>query len=181
MKKVSIYKMTTCAIMAALMCILGPISIPIGPVPISLTTLVIYLSAMLLGAKLGTVSCVIYLLLGLSGLPVFSGFQGGFGKLAGPTGGYIIGFIFMAIICGIFAERFRDRPFFIFLGMILGTLITYSFGTVWFVIMMKTDLLYSLGICVLPFIPFDICKMIISVILGTAVYKALRKASLIST
>ncbi len=62
MKKTSIYQLPTCAIMAALMCILGPVSIPIGPVPISLTTLVIYLSALLLGAKLSTVSSVHYLL-----------------------------------------------------------------------------------------------------------------------
>jgi biotin transport system substrate-specific component len=180
MKKTSIYQLTTCAIMAALMCILGPVSIPIGPVPISLTTLVIYLSAMLLGAKLSTVSCGIYLLLGLVGLPVFSEFQGGIGKLAGPTGGYIIGFIFTAIICGIFADKFRDKPVLIFIGMVLGTIVTYAFGTIWFIIMMQANPAYAMSVCVIPFIPFDICKMIIALILGSAVYKALKKASLIS-
>ena len=98
MKKLTIYQMATCAIMAALMCILGPLSIPIGPVPVSLTNLVVLLAAVLLGAKLSTVSAVVYILLGLVGLPVFSGFQGGVAKLAGPTGGYIIGFIFLSFI-----------------------------------------------------------------------------------
>ena len=87
------YEITMTALMAAVTCILAPLSIPIGPVPISFTNLAIYLSLYLLGWKKGTISYLIYLLLGLVGLPVFSGFTGGPAKLAGPTGGYIIGFI----------------------------------------------------------------------------------------
>ena len=75
--------------MAAVTCILAPLSVPIGPVPISLTNFAIYLSLYLLDWKKGTLSYLIYLLLGLVGLPVFSGFTGGLAKLAGPTGGYI--------------------------------------------------------------------------------------------
>ena len=86
------YEITMTALMAAVTCILAPLSIPIGPVPISFTNLAIYLSLYLLGWKRGTISYLIYLLIGLIGLPVFSGFTGGVGKLAGPTGGYIIGF-----------------------------------------------------------------------------------------
>ena len=95
------YEITITALMAAVTCILAPLSIPIGPVPISFTNLAIYLSLYLLGWKKGTISYLIYLLLGLVGLPVFSGFTGGPAKLAGPTGGYIIGFIAMAIIAGL--------------------------------------------------------------------------------
>ena len=80
------YEITMTALMAAVTCILAPLSIPIGPVPISFTNLAIYLSLYLLGWKKGTISYLIYLLLGLVGLPVFSGFTGGPSKLAGPTG-----------------------------------------------------------------------------------------------
>ena len=87
------YAITVTALMTAVTCILAPLSIPIGPVPISLTNLAIYISLYLLGWKRGTISYLIYLLIGLVGIPVFSGFTGGPAKLAGPTGGYIIGFI----------------------------------------------------------------------------------------
>ena len=103
------YAMAVTALMTAVTCILAPLSIPIGPVPISLTNFAIYLALYLLDWKKGTVSYIIYLLLGLVGLPVFSGFTGGLGKLAGPTGGYIIGFIPMAIIAGIVIDKFSQR------------------------------------------------------------------------
>lgn len=112
------YAMAVTALMTAVTCILAPLSIPIGPVPISLTNFAIYLSLYLLDWKKGTISYILYLLLGLVGLPVFSGFTGGIGKLAGPTGGYIIGFIPMAIIAGIVIDKFSQRWIQI-LGMIV--------------------------------------------------------------
>ena len=99
------YEITITALMTAVTCILAPMSIPIGPVPISFTNLAIYLSLYLLGWKKGTISYLIYLLIGLVGLPVFSGFTGGPAKLAGPTGGYIIGFIVMEVIAGLRGRR----------------------------------------------------------------------------
>ena len=103
-KKVTIYQLTFMAMMAAVTCILGPLSVPIGQIPISLTNLVIYFTVFVLGIWAGTGSYGIYLLLGAVGLPVFSGFAGGLGKLLGPTGGYLIGFIFMALIGGAVIE-----------------------------------------------------------------------------
>jgi len=94
--------MVLMALFAALTCVLAPLAVPIGPVPISLTNLVIYFSLYVLGWQRATITYIVYLLLGLVGLPVFSGFEGGVGKVAGPTGGYLIGFIFMAIVCGAF-------------------------------------------------------------------------------
>ena len=87
-------------LMAAVLCILGPISLPLpfSPVPISLGTLAVYLAAVILGGRLGTVSCALYLLLGLAGLPVFSGYAGGAAKLFGPTGGYLTGYLFLAMV-----------------------------------------------------------------------------------
>ena len=94
-------------LMAAITCIMGPFSIPLpfNLVPISLTNLVIYFTMYILGMKKGTISYCIYLLIGLVGLPVFSAFTGGPGKLLGPTGGYLIGFIFLALISGFFIDK----------------------------------------------------------------------------
>ena len=95
--------MALIGVMAAVTCILGPLSlaIPVSPVPISLGLLGVAFAVYMLGMKKGTLSVLIYLLLGLVGLPVFSGFSGGFAKLAGPTGGYLIGFLFMIPLTGI--------------------------------------------------------------------------------
>ena len=95
MKKTNVYQMATCAIMAALLGVLAPLALPVGPVPISLATLVVYLAAYILEPKWSIVSVVIYLLLGLVGLPVFSGGKAGVGTLVGPTGGYLIGYLFL--------------------------------------------------------------------------------------
>ena len=155
--------MAVTALMTAVTCILAPLSIPIGPVPISLTNFAIYLSLYLLDWKKGTVSYILYLLLGLVGLPVFSGFTGGIGKLAGPTGGYIIGFIPMAIIAGIVIDKFSQRWIQI-LGMIVGTAICYAFGTAWFCIQAGYTVSAALAVCVIPFIPADLIKMVIAMI-----------------
>ena len=101
--------MVLMALFAALTCVLAPLVVPIGPVPISLTNLVIYFSLYVLGWQRATITYIVYLLLGLVGLPVFSGFEGGVGKVAGPTGGYLIGFIFMAIVCGLLMQVKKDK------------------------------------------------------------------------
>lgn len=180
MRNESVKTMTICAIMAALMCVLGPLSIPIGPVPVSFTNLVLYLTVYLLGAKKGTISYLVYMLLGAAGLPVFSNFTGGIGKLAGPTGGYLVGFILLAFISGFVLEHFQRKWLPTLLGMAAGTAIAYLFGTVWFVIQSGSTLVYALRVCVFPFIPFDLIKMGIAIILGREVLARLRKSRLLS-
>ena len=125
-------QLTLSGLMAAVFCLLGPLSlnIPISPVPVSLGMLAIYFVTSVLGMKLGTLSVLAYILLGLAGLPVFTGFTGGAGKLLGPTGGYIIGYIFMALICGFFVDKWGHRLLPEILGMVLGTAVCYLFGTV---------------------------------------------------
>lgn len=166
------YTITVTALMAAVISVLAPLSIPIGPVPISLTNFAIYISLYVLDWKKGTVSYLIYLLLGLVGLPVFSGFTGGIGKLAGPTGGYIIGFIPMAIIAGILIDKF-DKRWIHLLGMIIGTAICYAFGTAWFCLSTGTEAAAALSICVFPFIPGDLIKMLIAVIFAPKIREKL--------
>ena len=128
-KHMSTAQMTVTALMTAITCILAPMAlpIPISPVPISLTNLVIFFMAYILGMKLSVASYVLYLLLGTVGLPVFSGFSGGVGKLLGPTGGYLIGFIFLAAIAGFFVEKFPAKIYMHVVGMIIGMAICYIF------------------------------------------------------
>ncbi len=175
----SIYQIAVTALMTALMCILGPLSIPIGPVPISLTNFVIYITLYLLGTKLGTISYCIYLLLGTAGLPVFSAYSGGLAKLTGPTGGYLIGFIFMAIISGIFIQTYHGKTLFAILGMTIGTLVAYLFGTIWFVFEANCTIWYALTVCVFPFLIGDAIKILLSSKIGIQLHNALNKANLL--
>lgn len=157
-------QMTLTAIMAAILCILGPLSIPIpvSPVPITLTNLAIYFSVCILGWKLGTVSYLIYLAIGLVGLPVFSSFGSGFGKLLGPTGGYLIGFIFMALICGLFFEKCSSKAL-LFLGLVLGSLVNYAFGTAWLAAQANLTFSQALWAGVIPYLPADLIKILLAV------------------
>lgn len=176
--KLTVYQMTATALLAALMCVLGPVSVPIGLVPISLTNLVVALAVCLLGAKLATVSVLVYLVLGAVGLPVFSGYEGGLAKLAGPTGGYLVGFLFMAFLAGFLMERFGGRVAPTYLGLVLGCALDYVFGTVWFVAVMWCDLMYALGACVFPFVPFDLVKLAAAQAVGMLLRDRLAKAGL---
>ena len=182
-KKGNIYFITSCAIVTALMCIFGPMSVPIGVIPISLTNLIIYFAVYILGWKGTTVSYIVYILLGLVGLPVFSGFQGGPAKLVGPTGGYLLGFVFITLVAGFCTDKVKGKlkvPVTI-VGMIISTAICYFFGTVWFMAQTGDDLTTSLGLCVFPFIPFDLAKMVIASIIGMPVRMALARAGLINS
>lgn len=179
MKKQKIYQLTTCALMTALMCILGPMSIPMGPIPISFTNFVIFLSVYLLGVKGATISYLAYLLLGAIGLPVFSGYQGGLAKLAGPTGGYLVGFILTIFISGVVLERTHARAAATILGMMASMMAAYLFGTVWFVLQMQCEVWYALTICVFPFLLVDVAKILVAAVLGKMIRRALTKADLL--
>ena len=172
------YEITITALMTAVTCILAPMSIPIGPVPISFTNLAIYLSLYLLGWKRGTISYLIYLLIGLVGIPVFSGFTSGPGKLFGPTGGYLIGFIPLALIAGYFINHFHNKKALRFLGMILGTAVCYALGTAWLAIQAHMGLSAALMAGVIPFLPGDFIKMILALLIAPQIRKQLDAAGL---
>lgn len=179
MKKLTIYQIAACAVMTAVLCVLGPMSIPIGAVPISLATFVLYLMVYILGTTGASISTLVYLLLGLVGLPVFSGYSGGFAKLAGPTGGYLVGYIFIALIGGIILKRSHANTVISALGLVLGTAVLYVFGTAWFVILMDVTVGYALTVCVLPFILIDLGKIVVATLIGKPVRSALEKAGLL--
>lgn len=183
MKKINVRFMAMSALFAALLCIFGPNSVPIGPIPISLTNFVLYFAIYIIETKGLTTSYVVYLLLGLVGLPVFSGYSGGAAKLFGPTGGYLIGFIPMIIIMGLAfylpKASLMIRIAAAVIGMIIGTIVAYAFGTVWFVHQAHYTYTEALAVCVYPFIPFDLAKIIIATIIAMPVRFALLKAGLI--
>lgn len=178
-KKLSIYKIALIGVMTAITCILGPLSIPIGIVPISLTNLAILITVIILGWKMGTISCLIYLLVGLVGIPVFSGFTFGPGRLFGPTGGYLFGFIFLAIISGIFIDKFRGKIYMYVIGMVIGTIVLYTFGTAWLSYQKNLPFDVALAVGVFPFVPWDIAKMVCAVIVGPIVRKQLVRAHML--
>lgn len=180
-KNFPIKSLTLIGLMTAITCIISPFSIYIAfsPVPITFGIFAIYLALFTLGMKKGLISCLIYILLGLVGLPVFSGFSGGAAKLFGPTGGYIIGYIFLAAIAGFFIDKWPYKWYLCLIGMVLGTTVCYFFGTVWLAFQMDLTFIKALSLGVLPYIPADLAKMAIALLIGIPLRKGLVKAHLL--
>jgi biotin transport system substrate-specific component len=154
--KIKTSDMTYIALFAVLIAICSWISIP-TVVPFTLQTFAVFLTVGVLGGKRGTLSVLVYVLLGAVGIPVFAGFKGGLGVLLGNTGGYIIGFIFSALLMwGL--EKAIGRSFWaLILSMVLALIVCYAFGTAWFMLVYAKNvgaigLSTVLGWCVLPFI-----------------------------
>jgi len=175
--KLTTLTITRVALATAVICVLGPLSInlPISPVPISLGILGIFLAVYVNGWLYGTLSCMLYILIGFVGVPVFAGFTSGLTKLAGPTGGYIIGYIPLALIAGFFISKFEKKIPLHILGMVLGTLSCYLLGTLWLMISLKLDFSAALMAGVIPYIPADAVKMAIAVGLGIPVRSGIKK------
>lgn len=162
---------------AALIAACAWITIPLT-VPITLQTMGVCLIAALFGTKRGTISTLIYIVLGAIGVPVFSGFKAGIGVLLGSTGGYIVGFIFTALIVGLVSDK-TNNIFALIGSMIAGILVCYAFGTAWFaVVYAKTSapapLLTILGWCVFPFLLPDAVKIIIAGVLTNRLKKFIK-------
>lgn len=169
-------------LMTAVICALGPISfpLPISPVPVSLGVLGVLLAAYLLGMKWGTVSCLVYLLIGLVGVPVFTGFSGGVGKVLGPTEGYLIGYIFLSLFTGFFVGKWPNKWPLHLAGMILGTAAMYLFGTLWLGYLMKYSFLEALWIGAILYIPAELVKITITLSLGGLIRRQLMRAGLVN-
>ncbi len=166
------------ALGAALITVCAWISIP-AAVPFTLQTFAVFLIAGLLGLKRGFLSVLVYLLLGAVGLPVFAGFKGGPAALVGVTGGYLLGFLLSALAVGLLTERFgRSLPVLIS-SMVLGLLLCYAFGSVWFMVLYTRSqgpitLLSVLSLCVFPFLPADGAKILLAALLTKRLRKLLK-------
>lgn len=157
MNRKTTFEIVLCGLFAALTAVMSQLSLPVGPVPINLATLSVLLAGGILGAKYGTVSQAVFVLLGVFGLPVFAGLKGGAGVLAGPTGGYLLGYIAAAWVVGLFSRK--SGPAVRAGSMALGTAVCYILGTAWFMFSTKTALLAALSLCVFPFLIGDAAKI----------------------
>ncbi len=153
-------------VFTALMCVLSPLSIPLDPVSITLATLVIYIIGATFDYKIAVLPVVLYLLLGMAGLPVFSKFQGGIQVLFGPTGGYLFGYIPCVFLISLLISKFPNKKWLYPIAMIIGTVVLYAFGTLWFVLYLKYDIYKALLVCVVPFLPGDTFKIAVACLIG---------------
>jgi biotin transport system substrate-specific component len=170
MKKINIHQMILVSLFAALTAAGAFVSIPIGLVPISLQNLFTFLSGMVLGSRLGTFSQLIYILLGVVGLPVFSGFRGGLGVLLGPTGGFLTGFVISACIIGKLIEKIDDaRIWSYFVIGLLGIIIIYACGVTQLLIVTEIGFKEAVIVGVVPFLPGDLLKLIIASFLAVRI------------
>ncbi len=154
----SIRTLTLTALLAAILCICGPLTLPLGPAPLSLTTAVLMLMALLLGPKRSAQCCGLYLTLGLVGLPVFSGFTGGVGALLGPTGGFLLAYLPATLL---WAWGLRaSNPLRQGIACLLGHALLYALGTAWYVLQSGAAWGAAMAVCILPFLPGDALKIV---------------------
>ena len=174
-----IYDMVLISISAALITVCSWISIPLGPVPFTLQTLGILAVILTAGGRRGTIAVLIYLALGAVGVPVFAGFKGGIASFAGPTGGFLVGFLVSALVYWLleklFLKKLMTTPVktwvFGMLAFLIFEVIMYIVGVIWFMTVYAAQtgpvgLATVMGWCVLPFIIPDIVKMVVAVLIG---------------
>lgn len=171
------YDMAYIAVFAVLMAICSWISIPTA-IPFTLQTFAVFLAVIVLGGKRGTMSVLVFVLLGAVGVPVFAGFTGGLYVILGNTGGYIIGFLFAGLVMWLMERLFGRKMWVQAASMLLGMVTYYVFGTIWFMIVyMRTTgpvgLTAVLGWCVIPFIIPDLIKAALALFLGNTLRKPL--------
>ena len=163
------YDLVYVALFAVLIAICAWISVP-TTVPFTLQTFGIFLTVGLLGGKRGSMAVLVYILLGAAGIPVFSGFTGGIGRLFGSTGGYIVGFLASALVMWALEKVMGRKPWALAIQMVLGLIVCYAIGTVWFMAVYSgtsgaVGLMTVLGWCVIPFIIPDLIKIAMALVL----------------
>lgn len=167
--KITTKDMAYIALFAVIIAICSWLSVP-ATIPFTLQTFGIFLTVGVLGGKRGTLSVLIYLLLGIIGIPVFSGFTGGVGRLLGTTGGYIIGFLLSAMVMWAMEQFLGKKRWVLAISMVLGLIVCYAFGTMWFMFVYANStgpigVWTALGWCVFPYIIPDLIKIALALVL----------------
>lgn len=172
------------ALCAALIGVLAQVAVPVpfSPVPFTGQMLGVFLTGAVLGRKLGVISVLTYVLLGVLGLPVFARGMSGVSVLLGPSGGYLVGFVAGVYVLGFVVERgtegergyLRSAA-----GMLLCLIITYLFGLVQLSLVMNLSFKEALLVGAVPFIPVDVVKALLAARLAVPVRKALRSAGML--
>ena len=178
-KRISVYDLVMVALFAALIAVCAWVTVP-GSVPFTLQTMGVFLAVGLLGGKRGTAAVLVYILLGAVGMPVFSGFSGGVGRLLGTTGGYIIGFLVAALAMWAMEAIFGKAKWVLPVSMLLGLLLCYAFGTAWFLVLYTQtkgaiSVASVLSMCVVPFIIPDLLKIALALLLTSRLSKFIKK------
>ena len=158
------------AIFTAILCAISPFTIPLGVIPVSLCSFGVYLSAIILKPLYATLSVLLYVAIGILGVPVFSGANGGVGVIIGPTGGFVFGYIICALLVSVLKSRTKTT-----VALIFGTFVLYVCGVVWFSLVTKNSLFYAFIVCVLPFLLGDAVKIAIATVAGEKINKRLQK------
>ena len=171
----NIKKIVLIAVLAAIICIFAPFSVPAGAIPISLSTFAIYLISCSVPPKYSVPAVAVYILIGAVGIPVFSSFTGGLQCITGYTGGYIIGYIPCAFIIGFMTNKFCNNKFIYPLSMSIGTAVCYISGTLWYMYRAETGFSQAVAICILPFLLGDILKISAASFIGVTLNQRLRK------
>ena len=169
---------TYIGLFTVLIAICSWISIP-TTVPFTLQTLGVFLTIGLLGGKRGTISIIIHIVLGAVGLPLFAGFSGGVGIIMGNTGGYILGFLFTGLIMWAIEKLFGNSYLTLAVSMVIGLIVCYAVGTLWFITVYTQNtgsigVISVLGLCVFPFIIPDLIKIIVALYLTKRLKKVIK-------
>ena len=167
--------MVLASLMAALTAVGAYIHVPIGPVPIVLSTLFVLLSGLLLGSRWGLVSMALYLFVGAIGIPVFSGGRGGFAHFLGPTGGYLFGYVLASWVTGFIAERSRGILILEVLSVVVGSLVIYGLGVPWLKVVTQMSWSKALLMGMVPFLIGDAVKATVALVLARAVRPILKR------
>lgn len=152
-------KLVQCALFAALLAACSQLVIPLPMISINLALFAVHLAGAVLGPRWGTAAVLVFIALGACGVPVFLGFQGGLVYLFGKTGGYVLGYIFDALIVGLWSRGIGNSLPHLCVSMAIGVLTCYAFGTMWFMVLTGMGLVESLAFCVIPFLPGDAVKI----------------------
>ncbi len=163
---------TQTALFTAIMIICSQITIPTGLVPFSMSIFAIYLTGLTLERNQAVIAIVVYILLGIVGLPVFAGFGSGIGKIMGPTGGFIIAYPIMAFIVSAVAKNGKLISH--ITALALSTIVCYVLGTLWYAYVLGVEIQTALLTVALPYIPFDILKYLVAYVVAKSVKKVLK-------
>ena len=178
LKKIKSYDIVIIALMASLVAVCSLVAIPVGTVPVTLQTFAVFVCVGILGKNTGAVSVLIYILLGLTGIPVFSGFQGGLSVLMGATGGYIAGFLPAVLVSGLILEKTGRKIPFMIASFAVGLVICYIFGIVWYIFVFadgNMSFYSAFTLCVLPYIFPDAVKIVLAAVVSKSVGERLKK------
>jgi biotin transport system substrate-specific component len=166
--------MVFASLMAALIAVGSYLAVPVGPVPIVLQNLFVLLAGLLLGGRWAAASVAVFLLAGACGLPVFANGTAGLGRLIGPTGGYLIGYLAAAFLVGIMAEKANQRVALEVLAMVIGSMVVYAFGVPWLAMVTGMPWDKAIAVGLYPFLIGDALKIAAAIPISRAVRPLMR-------